>query len=262
MYIKNITDNDILPGRGNGSNNSPGNQKYRHIIKQNKVQYDAANMKEKREIAASIFNDIKQWTPTPGRFLKKAQENNWEELTEKKAIDKIRQSLRDLPSSSSSPPPPSQKSPKDNTPEIPMINPSEFNDSGASKLLAKDAEILLRGKFFTSGSSSESESNNAGEAVSRVSLSVIPYLPPLPGTKNSRIDGGGNKQLERKLERDASMSLEDVKRDDEQMKKNKRENTNMEISGLSGTSQMSGLSGISLSSMDLSEDFSNLQCAV
>lgn len=88
-------DNDILQGRGNGSCNHPGNEKYIALIKKMKPRYTSTSLvKEKNVIVEDIFDIIKSWG---ARFIMKinTEPSYWVEMTKANAVKKIKQALRD-----------------------------------------------------------------------------------------------------------------------------------------------------------------------
>lgn len=93
--IKKPRHNDILSGRGNGINSHIGNERYRSLVKGVKTDYVKTPRTHRAEFALKIYEDIKKWNP-PGRFLKKNQTTQlWEELEKDKALNKIKQALRE-----------------------------------------------------------------------------------------------------------------------------------------------------------------------
>lgn len=89
-------ENDVLCGRGGSINNHPGNEKYRHFVNRKKRIYLTARFKrEKRLIAASIVQEIRNQEP-PGRFLAKdGRSGEWYDIGDLKARDKTSQALRE-----------------------------------------------------------------------------------------------------------------------------------------------------------------------
>ena len=86
---------DILSGRGGASNNHMGNKIYRTVCEHNKGLYAAAPRNEKLPIAVAIVEAVRSRCP-PGRFLERRKEDKlWYEVTEKRAIDKTAQALRE-----------------------------------------------------------------------------------------------------------------------------------------------------------------------
>ena len=86
---------DILSGRGGASNNHMGNKIYRTVCEHNKGLYAAAPRNEKLPIAVRIVEAVRSRYP-PGRFLERRKEDKlWYEVTERRAIDKTAQALRE-----------------------------------------------------------------------------------------------------------------------------------------------------------------------
>ena len=97
-----INSNDVLAGRGTGSNQFMGNVKFRALVEMHKKEYNACvKHKQKKKIASDILTQIHE---KGGRFLKLSEETAqvedvvengiWEEETEKEALDKIKMCLR------------------------------------------------------------------------------------------------------------------------------------------------------------------------
>lgn len=88
-------DHDVLCGRGNNINQHKGNIYFRHLVKQNEVQYAASRKEDKPTFAEFIYNSIVNRTP-PGRFIKQdASTGVWADIGKRKSIDKVRQALRE-----------------------------------------------------------------------------------------------------------------------------------------------------------------------
>jgi len=88
---------DVLSGRGNYVNNHPGNEHFRSLVRMHKVAYVATPKSQKPKFSRLIYDAIKNLDP-PGRFLKQGEDGSdkmWYEITEKKALDKTRQALRE-----------------------------------------------------------------------------------------------------------------------------------------------------------------------
>jgi len=88
--------NDVLCGRGGTINSHTGNEQYRSIVESKKRVYLTARFKrEKRLIATSIVDQIRNMNP-PGRFLQKdADSQTWFDIGEEKAREKTSQALRE-----------------------------------------------------------------------------------------------------------------------------------------------------------------------
>ena len=102
-----ITNNDVLCGRGGNINCHPGNERFRQFVDRKRRLYLTARFKrEKRLIACSIVDEIHALCPR-GRFLnkiqapgskrgrKKAQDPGWYEIDIDKAREKVSQALRE-----------------------------------------------------------------------------------------------------------------------------------------------------------------------
>jgi hypothetical protein len=99
-------ENDVLCGRGGGTNNHCGNIKFRALVNEHKLRYLAASKVEKPKVAREV---VKQWRSQdpPGRFLArkddsrkgpgsvKAEGNIWSDVGDKKAREKASQCLRE-----------------------------------------------------------------------------------------------------------------------------------------------------------------------
>jgi len=88
-------DNDVLLGRGKGSNNYGGNRKFRAIVAKFQHKYQSAKRKEKPLIAKDVANVIRCQNP-PGRFLQLDKSTEcWYEVSSDEAIRKCSQALRE-----------------------------------------------------------------------------------------------------------------------------------------------------------------------
>jgi len=98
-YLIQPSVNDVLSGRGNGSNQHPGNVFFRAIVSTKREQYGQASNYEKTQIVLSIVEQIQKSNP-PGRFIKKTSCDGghyWSLLTTKDVIRKTAQALRERP---------------------------------------------------------------------------------------------------------------------------------------------------------------------
>lgn len=88
-------DHDVLSGRGNFVNYHAGNEHFRALVRKHKVAYVACPKPQKGKFSRMIVDEIRARNP-PGRFLKQDAGNKmWEDIGEKKALDKTRQALRE-----------------------------------------------------------------------------------------------------------------------------------------------------------------------
>lgn len=85
---------DIRSGRGNFINGCSGNKLFRELVKQIRTEYVATDKKKKREFTQVLVASLKSLDP-PARFLGKEQNNRYLELSDKEAIAKARQALRE-----------------------------------------------------------------------------------------------------------------------------------------------------------------------
>lgn len=87
--------NDVLSGRGNSVNFHPGNEYFRSLVKQYRVEYVACPKPLKGHFSKLIVDNILSLDP-PGRFLKQDPKTKlWTEIGYKKSLDKTRQALRE-----------------------------------------------------------------------------------------------------------------------------------------------------------------------
>lgn len=98
--------NDVLLGRGGGTNNHSGNVKFRKLVNEHKLRYLACSKVEKPRVAREVVQLWRKMDP-PGRFLARKDEtkkgpgsvkdasNVWYEVGDKKAREKASQCLRE-----------------------------------------------------------------------------------------------------------------------------------------------------------------------
>lgn len=86
--------NDVLCGRGGGSNNHPGNESFRELVNEVKVPYVNCPKREKPIIARRIVEAVRNQTP-PGRFLSKDTKGLWNDIGDGKGREKTSQALRE-----------------------------------------------------------------------------------------------------------------------------------------------------------------------
>jgi len=91
--IKDPKESDVLCGRGGAALRHPGNQTYRRLVNLNKQLYITCLKTEKLKISRSIVAAIRE---QQGRFLERdAVKNTWNDIGDKKAIEKTSQALRE-----------------------------------------------------------------------------------------------------------------------------------------------------------------------
>mmetsp|Transcript_37279 Transcript_37279/g.42579 ORF Transcript_37279/g.42579 Transcript_37279/m.42579 type:complete len:350 (+) Transcript_37279:68-1117(+) len=93
--VKEPQKHDVLSGRGNFVNYHPGNEHFRSLVRKHKVAYLNCPKSQKSKFSQIIVDQIQSQNP-PGRFLKQHPETKlWNDIGEKKALDKTRQALRE-----------------------------------------------------------------------------------------------------------------------------------------------------------------------
>jgi len=93
--IKEPHENDVMYGRGGGTNHHPGNKRYRKMVESRKVKYVNSKRLDKPLVALEIIREWRaQWPP--GRFLKHNDKTGcWDDVGDKKAREKTSQALRE-----------------------------------------------------------------------------------------------------------------------------------------------------------------------
>eukprot|EP00549_Striatella_unipunctata_P015850 CAMPEP_0118682290 /NCGR_PEP_ID=MMETSP0800-20121206/5407_1 /TAXON_ID=210618 ORGANISM="Striatella unipunctata, Strain CCMP2910" /NCGR_SAMPLE_ID=MMETSP0800 /ASSEMBLY_ACC=CAM_ASM_000638 /LENGTH=404 /DNA_ID=CAMNT_0006578671 /DNA_START=77 /DNA_END=1291 /DNA_ORIENTATION=+ len=87
-----FNDNDVLCGRGGGTNVHPGNRRFRELINNHRRSYLRARKNDKPAISKSIVRQIRECN---GRFLKKDEKSGlWFEVGDDSAREKTSQALR------------------------------------------------------------------------------------------------------------------------------------------------------------------------
>jgi len=91
-----LTNNDVLCGRGGLTNHHPGNVFFRRMVRMRQEDYLRASKRDKAGVARDIVDTIRKLDP-PGRFLKKDSTNPgmWVEIGNRKAREKTSQALRE-----------------------------------------------------------------------------------------------------------------------------------------------------------------------
>ena len=87
-----ITENDVLCGRGGATNHHKGNIAFRTLVSANQPKYVKTPRLHRSDIAKSIVAEIREKN---GRFLKKVGKNIWEDIGDTKATAKASQALRE-----------------------------------------------------------------------------------------------------------------------------------------------------------------------
>ena len=87
-----FADNDVLSGRGGGTNVHPGNRNFRDLINLHRRAYLKARKNDKPAISRAIVRAIRE---TTGKFLKKDEKSGlWFEIGDDAAREKTSQALR------------------------------------------------------------------------------------------------------------------------------------------------------------------------
>lgn len=85
-------DNDVLSGRGGGTNVHPGNRYFRDLINRNRRAYLKAKKNDKPAISRAIVKAVRE---RGGRFLKREEgSSEWFEIGDNMAREKTSQALR------------------------------------------------------------------------------------------------------------------------------------------------------------------------
>jgi hypothetical protein len=93
--IKDPAVNDVLYGRGGGTNHHDGNKRYRTMVEKRKVDYVNSKRLDKPLVALDIIREWRNQKP-PGRFLKLDEKTDlWFDVGDKKAREKTSQALRE-----------------------------------------------------------------------------------------------------------------------------------------------------------------------
>eukprot|EP00587_Corethron_hystrix_P000757 CAMPEP_0113306466 /NCGR_PEP_ID=MMETSP0010_2-20120614/5704_1 /TAXON_ID=216773 ORGANISM="Corethron hystrix, Strain 308" /NCGR_SAMPLE_ID=MMETSP0010_2 /ASSEMBLY_ACC=CAM_ASM_000155 /LENGTH=556 /DNA_ID=CAMNT_0000161135 /DNA_START=362 /DNA_END=2032 /DNA_ORIENTATION=- /assembly_acc=CAM_ASM_000155 len=87
--------NDVLCGRGGGTNNHSGNERFRLLVASKKRQYLQSSKRDKPTVSKEIVAEIRTLNPS-GRFLTKNNKTGlWDDIGDKKAREKTSQALRE-----------------------------------------------------------------------------------------------------------------------------------------------------------------------
>lgn len=93
--IKEPHQNDVLYGRGGGTNHHSGNKRYRKMVETRKVDYVNSKRLDKPLVALEIIKEWRDQVPR-GRFLKMDESTSmWNDVGDKKAREKTSQALRE-----------------------------------------------------------------------------------------------------------------------------------------------------------------------
>ena len=93
--IKEPHDNDVMYGRGGGTNHHQGNKRYRQKVEDRKLTYVSSKRLDKPQVALAIIREWRAQIP-PGRLLKQNDKTKkWDDVGDKKAREKTSQALRE-----------------------------------------------------------------------------------------------------------------------------------------------------------------------
>ena len=94
-FIKTPHDNDVLCGRGGGTNHHPGNKRYRRWVEDRKRDYVNSSKRGKPLLSLGIVEAVRNQNP-PGRFLSRDDKTGlWYDIGDQKAREKTGQALRE-----------------------------------------------------------------------------------------------------------------------------------------------------------------------
>lgn len=87
---------DVLCGRGGLTNQHPGNEWFRRLVRSNRALYRSCPKHTKLLVAKAIVQAVQQQEPS-GRFLEVADKDagTWRQINYKRAVDKTSQALRE-----------------------------------------------------------------------------------------------------------------------------------------------------------------------
>jgi len=98
--IKTPHANDVLYGRGGGTNHHPGNRRYRALVKAKQLCYNNAIRPERGSVAHQIVKDWRTTQRPPGRFLRLNQKSGmWDDVGDAMAREKTAQLFREVKAS-------------------------------------------------------------------------------------------------------------------------------------------------------------------
>jgi hypothetical protein len=101
MTVDELSETDVLFGRGNTVATYPGNLKFRRIVWSHREEYERAqrlgystSRRIKRDIALKVIDQISKRDP-PGRFVELGKKGQYIVVSRKRVLVKVRQALRD-----------------------------------------------------------------------------------------------------------------------------------------------------------------------
>lgn len=93
-YIQDVTNNDVVLGRGGRVNGLPGNRRFRQFINDFKLQYLNESKQRKPAVAMRVLDAVRSSNP-PGRFLVQCGDMGYLICAEERAREKASQALRE-----------------------------------------------------------------------------------------------------------------------------------------------------------------------
>ena len=208
--------NDVLSGRGGCVNAYCGNVQFRALVGQPKIRdmYNQSRRKEKAFIAKKIVQLIRSLDP-PGRFLEEDRrtDNCWIEIGDAKAMEKVKQAMREMRRSSLK----KSKSPKQKGKKTATISlsssQSSCNSSSFTSQLTATQHDELKAEHEKSSEEEEEEEPTPPEVISITPSSPSNSSPntnqpvQTPCTEVNDEEGKSPKQEEKTLTTVSSSSM-------------------------------------------------------
>jgi hypothetical protein len=96
MTVDELSETDVLFGRGNPVAAYPGNVKFRQIVRSHREDYERAQryFNEKRAVTLEVIDQISKRDP-PGRFIELGKKGKYIVVPRKRVLVKVSQALRD-----------------------------------------------------------------------------------------------------------------------------------------------------------------------
>jgi len=132
-------ENDVLFGRGGGTNHHPGNRRWRQLVEDRKHEYARQSRSDKLMVSQTIIDRWRAQVPA-GRFLKKNRTTGfWNDVGNKKAREKTSQALREPPSQREEQQSPTRGGDRRTTTLAQKVTPSSSATSSSSNDATTDA---------------------------------------------------------------------------------------------------------------------------
>jgi len=94
--IKTLTKTDVLCGRGSGPNDHCGNIAFRKLVSTRRKEYLLTPTRAQKAHIAREIADVLWNLEPPSRFLEKVTETSWTLVSKDKALEKVKQALRQM----------------------------------------------------------------------------------------------------------------------------------------------------------------------